>query len=194
MVEKKTKTLGGHIEINLTSLSGQYDSFDNRIKEYNDEIEKISDQADYKKKKDALCCFRGIDTLSAMGLILEIGDVRRFENPRKLCSYAGFDVREYSSGGKEKKFGITKMGNQRIRTIAVEACQKASCYYAISRRLKVARNGQPEKIIEIADKCMRRLRKRYFNLQNAHKHTNKIKVACAREFLCFIWAALKEVS
>ena len=93
------------------------------------------------------------------------------------CSYAGLDsgldVKEYSSGGKEKKFGITKMGNHRIRTTAVESCQKSSAEYRISKRLKADRKGQPQKIIDIADRCMKRLRKKSLRLQYANKHINK---------------------
>ena len=86
------------------------------------------------------------------------------------------------------------MGNHRIRTIAVESCQQASSRYRVSKRLKAARKGQPKKIIDIADKCMRRLSKRSFHLREANKHVNKVKVACAREFLCFIWETLRAVS
>ncbi len=62
-----------------------------------------------------------------MTLITEIGNIRRFKHPNKLTSYCGLDVAEYSSGGKEKKFGITKMGNRQIRTAAIESCQRVDC-------------------------------------------------------------------
>ena len=127
--------------------------------------------------------------MSALSLLVEIGDIRRFNHPRKLTSYAGMDIREYSSGGKEKKFGITTMGNRRIRTIAVEACQLFRTM-RVSRRLQAARKGQDEKIVSIAEKCMKRLKKRAYHLLEKNKHSNKIKVACAREFLAFIWEAL----
>ena len=144
-LDKRANSLGGYIKINIVGLLNQYDALNNSIEEYDKEVNKLSNHKDYKKKKNALCCFRGIDTLSAMGLISEIGDINRFPHPRRLASYAGFDVKEYSSGGKEKKFGITKMGNHRIRTIAVESCQQASSRYRVSKRLKAARKGQPKK-------------------------------------------------
>ena len=193
-LDQKLSTLDECIKINIKLLFNQYDALTRSIEEYDEKIAELANLKQYKKKKEALCCFRGISLLSAMTFITEIGDIKRFPHPGKLTSYAGLDVKEYSSGGKEKKFGITKMGNHRIRTTAVESCQKSSAEYRISKRLKADRKGQPQKIIDIADRCMKRLRKRSLRLQHANKHINKIKVACAREFLCFTWEALRAVA
>lgn len=193
-LDRKLQTLDEVIKINMKLLLNQYDIFTESIKEYDEEIEKLANLNRYKKKKDALCCFRGISTLSAMTLITEIGDIRRFNHPAKLTSYAGLDVKEYSSGGRERKYGITKMGNSRIRTTVVESCQKSSMEYRVSKRLKAVRKDQPKEIIDIADRCMKRLRKKSLRLQHANKHINKVKVACAREFLCFTWEALMAVA
>ena len=97
------------------------------------------------------------------------------------------DIREHSSGGKEKKFGITKMGNHHIRRTVVEACQRVGLRCVVSKRLKAARADQPEQVIEVADRCMARLRKRYHHLLHRGKNINKVKVACAREMLAFVW-------
>lgn len=101
---------------------------------------------------------------------------------------------EYSSGGKERKFGITKMGNKRIRTAAVEACQRTGGGYVLSRRLLSHRVEQDPKIIEIADRCIKRLRTKSTRMNIAGKPMNKIKVACAREFMGFVWEALIKIA
>ena len=129
-----------------------------------------------------------------MVLITEIGDVRRFKHPKQLTSYCGLDVSEYSSGGKEKKFGITKMGNRRIRTSIIESCQRLDRVKLLSKRLKAHRVGQDLKVIDIADRCTKRLKKKSNNLLDLGKHRNKVKVACAREFLGFIWETLHHVA
>jgi transposase len=49
-------------------------------------------------------------------MITEIGDIQRFPHPRQLVSWVGMDIREYSSGGKHNRFGITKHGNRHLRT------------------------------------------------------------------------------
>ena len=191
-IKKKSKEMGQEEEINFELLLSQQKHLSEIVEDYNTQIVNIADDEIYKEKKNALCCFRGIDTLSAISLIVEIGDIRRFPNPRKLTAYTGMDIEEYSSGGKENKIHITKMGNPRIRTIAVEACQLLlRKTMTISRRLKKARENQDDKkIVAIAEKCDRRLQKRARQLQRNNKNDNKIKVACGREFLAFIWEAL----
>jgi hypothetical protein len=42
-------------------------------------------------------------------------------------------------------------------------------------------------LIAIADRCMRRLNKKGNRLLLAGKHPNKVKVACAREMVGFVW-------
>ena len=189
-VNKMTGCIKKTFEILLYEL----DKLNEGISDLNEEIENMSEDKRYKIKKETLNCFRGLDTLSSMTLIAEIGDIRRFSHPNKLTSYAGLDIREYSSGGKEKKYGITKIGNRRIRTTAIEACQNIRTASKISKRLRRARKNQDVKIIDIADRCQARLKKKSVRMFYAGKPANKIKVGCAREMLCFVWEALQQVS
>jgi len=53
-----------------------------------------------------------------MALLSEIGDFRRFEHPRQLMAFVGLVPSEYSSGGKEKRGGITKTGPKQAREFA----------------------------------------------------------------------------
>lgn len=183
--------LSGSLRSALDLLIFQLEKLDECIDNFDQKIKELSETEKYKKKKDSLNCFRGVDTLTAMTLITEIGDVKRFKHPKQLTSYAGLDITEYSSGGKEKKFGITKMGNKRIRTAAIESCQRVEKANRLSKRLKDQRQGQDVKIIDVADRCMKRLKTKSNHLLEAGKHRNKVKVACAREFLNFIWEALQ---
>lgn len=192
-IENKLKTLGKYARTNIEILLTQYESLSNQIETYNNEIEFISEEKSYKQKVGALCCFKGISKLTALILITEIGDINRFSHPKQLTSYAGLDIREYSSGGRELKFGITKMGNRRVRTALIEACQSPPTLY-LSRRLKEARKSQPKSVIEVADRCQKRLVKKSGQMKAKYKHNNKIKVACARELLCFTWETLKLAS
>ena len=190
-LKAKAKDLGGNARLNIALLMAQYESLSHGAGAYNEEIERFSKNGRYKGFCDILRCFRGLDSLSSMTLAVEIVDIRRFAHPGKLSAYAGFDVREHSSGGRERKFGITKLGNKAVRTVAVEACQQLSFPPQTSRRLKEARKGMPKEVVAIAEKCSRRLWKRYLHLVQKGKAPNKAKTACAREMLGFIWAALK---
>ena len=194
-LKTRAKTLSRPVcQIDIEMLLAQYTSLSESIERLNAVISQVAESGRYKKPKDALNTFRGIDTLSAMTIISEIGDIRRFAHPRQLTSYAGLDVAEYSSGGKERKKGITKTGNKHIRTIVTESCQAASKPPILSKRLKQSRAGQHQDITAIADRCMNRLHKKATRMLYAGKHKNKIKTACAREMLGFIWEALKLVA
>jgi transposase len=83
-----------------------------------EQIEQIAFSAAYCEPIGRLRCLRGVDTLTAMTLVCEIGDVRRFASPRQLMGYLGLTVSETSSGGVERRGGITKSGNARAGTTA----------------------------------------------------------------------------
>jgi len=188
----RVKTLSRPIcQIDIEMLLAQYTSLSESIEKLDAVISQVAESGRYKKAKDALNTFRGIDTLSAMTIISELGDIRRFAHPRQLTSYVGLDVAEYSSGGKERKKGITKTGNKHIRTILTESCQTASKPAILSKRIKQSRAGQPQPVVDVADRCMHRLHKKATRMLYAGKHRNKIKTACAREMLGFIWEVLR---
>lgn len=182
-----------HVRFNLSMLCVQIRAMQEQVAFYEEKIRKASEEGAYVKKVKALCCYRGLDVLGAMTLIAEIGDIKRFAKPKKLMSYAGMDIQEYSSGGKEKKYRITKMGNRYIRTTLIEASQFASKVPRLSRSLKERRKGAQKEWIDIADRCMRRLYKKSTRLLGREKPRNKVKVACAREWVGFIWESLRAV-
>ncbi len=70
-------------------------------------------------------------------MIAEIGDIKRFSHPRKLVSWIGMDIREYSSGGKH--MGITKHGNRYLRTAFIEANQRGYRTSRIGKDVKARR-------------------------------------------------------
>jgi transposase len=123
-------------------------------------------------------------------MITEIGDVKRFSHPRQLTSWIDMDIREYSSGGKHQRFGITKHGNHYLRTAFVEANQRGYRTTRISKDLKARRAHSAPEFIAIADRCLRRLSSKGNRLLLAGKHPNKVKVACAREMIGFVWESL----
>jgi transposase len=177
----------------LERLLYQMVQLTNEIKAMDEIIEEQALNERYQKKSQALSAFKGIDILSAMTLVTEIGDIRRFAHPKKLVSYGGMDIIEYSSGGKEKKFGITKMGNRKIRTVLVEACQSVTPGTIVGKIIRNRRKEIPTEIVDIAERCQHRLWKKKSRMKKSDKHPNKIKMACAREMVGFIWEALVAV-
>lgn len=64
-----------------------------------------------------LTSIKGVRYYSAMVIISEIGDVRRFPNPKKLCSYAGLVPRTIQSGSHVYHGRILRECNQNLKWI-----------------------------------------------------------------------------
>jgi len=170
--------------IQLEGLLASLTRFEHRILE-------LSKNEIYAKKVQALQCFKGIQVTTAMCILTEIFDVSRFEHPKKLVAYVGLDVREHSSGGKQIQFGISKMGNRRIRKALTESCQMVTRGKTPTKIVEARRKGCPENVVDIAEKCRLRLYEKGHRLIANGKHINKVKTACAREMIGFIWEVLK---
>ena len=136
----------------------------------------------------ALQALRGVAMISAITLVAEIGDFKRFANPRQLMAYLGLTPSEHSSGAKTARGAITKAGNTRARRVLVEGAWT----YRLPARMGVdilERNETlPQAIKEIAWKAQARLCARYRRLSKAGKPTNVVCVAIARELAAFVWA------
>ena len=55
---------------------------------------------------EAVQALRGLDRTGAVTFMAEVGDVRRFDTPRKLMSYLGLTPSEYSSGERRHQGGF----------------------------------------------------------------------------------------
>ena len=161
------------------------------LAEYDKAIDELAQTERYKKQVSSLICYHGIKNIFAMVMITEIGNVNRFAHPSQLSSWIGFDIREYSSGGKHNRFGITKHGNRYLRTAFVEANQKLPRTKRIHDKLRYRRKDIDPALVHIADRCLERLTKKGSRLLYAGKHPNKVKVACAREMVGFVWESLR---
>ena len=70
---------------------------------------------------DSLVALRGIDKISAMVLLAELGDISRFDSPRQLMAYLGLVPSEHSSGRRRRQGAITLTGNGHARRALVES-------------------------------------------------------------------------
>ena len=67
-----------------------------------------------------LRCLRGVSTLTAIGLCVEVADWHRFTGST-IGAYLGLVPSEFSSGARRVQGGITKTGNAHARRLLVEA-------------------------------------------------------------------------
>lgn len=156
------------------------------------EIAALAATEPYREAVDRLCCLRGISVLSALVLIAEVQDFRRFDHPRQLMAFLGLVPSEHSSGGKTRRGAITKTGNSHARRILVEASWAYRHPPAVGPRVKRLLAGQPPRVVAQAKKAQQRLHKRYARLVGRGKRSQVAVTAVARELCGFIWAMMTE--
>ena len=160
-----------------------------RVRRCDERIAEYAQQEPWKVPVGRLRCFRGVDTLTAMGLLTEIEDFRRFPNARNFMSFLGLVVSEYSTGNTRRQGGITKTGNGHVRRLLVESAWAYRHKPVVGYTLRQRRKGQPEWLIAQADRAMHRLHRRFHRLMSRGKTSTVAVVAVARELAGFIWAS-----
>jgi transposase len=136
-----------------------------------------------------LRCFRGIDTLSAFALHVEVGDWRRFARPAQLAAWLGLVPSLDQSGESSQSGSITKTGSKYARRLLVEAAWQYQRQPRIGVTLGNRQQGQPAHVLQIAWRAQHRLFRLYGRLRSRRKPEHVIRVAVARELACFLWAA-----
>ena len=142
---------------------------------------------------EALQALRGVAFLSAVVLVAEIGDFRRFANPRQLMAWLGLVPSEHSSGSKVERSGITKAGNGRARRVLVEGAWSYRFPARVTNEIRARLEGLPEPVRAIAWKAQLRLCARFRRLVGAGKDAKVITTAIAREVAAFAWAIACQV-
>lgn len=139
------------------------DLLNKQIVELSDTIKKTA-ELDYDCQ--LLMTIPGISFYSALVIKSEIGDISRFPNANKLCSYAGLVPSTYASADTIRTGRITKRGSKWLRKVLIDAT--------------TFRRGKPNKISVF-----------YLKLKKK-KGTGKAKVAAARKLCTIIFAILSD--
>ncbi len=137
-----------------------------------------------------LRAFRGLATLTALALHLELGaDWERFTSPRRLFSWLGLTPSLEQSGESWAQGQITKTGSRYARRLLVESAWHYSRRPAIGVTLQNRQAGQPDHVLQIAWRAQHRLHRLWHRLRGRGKPGNLATVAVARELSGFLWAA-----
>jgi transposase len=142
---------------------------------------------------EAYQALRGVGLLTAVTFVAEIGDVRRFENPRQLMAYLGLVPCESSTGERVRRGSITKTGNPRVRRVLIEGAWTYRFPARMSRGLQERQEKLPQIMRAIAWKAQVRLCARYRRLMAAGKRQTVVTTAIAREMAAFLWAIGREI-
>jgi transposase len=134
-----------------------------------------------------LGCLRGINTLTALGLAVEIGDWDRFTGS-SIGAYLGLVPSESSSGQSRSQGSITKTGNTHARRLLVEAAWHHRPGYrpglALRRRWELA----PPTARARGHEGNQRLHRRWLTFTAHHKRPVVANVAIARELAGWCWS------
>ena len=191
----RTLKLDGVDQETLDEYLLTYDYLTSKLDRIEKRIEELAEAKEYKENVHKLECFLGVKTITALSVIVETGDFKRFASAPQYAAFLGLVPGEDSSGGDQTRLPITKAGNRHLRTLLVEAAQ---CYGRgqigfKSKTLAARQTGNPPAVIAYADKANERLRRKYYRmtLKNGKK-SNVAKTAVARELACFLWGMMTE--
>jgi transposase len=135
-----------------------------------------------------LRAFRGIDTLTALALVCEVGDWHRFHRADQLAAWIGLVPSLSQSGESRQSGGITKTGSRHARRLLVEAAWHYQRPPRIGATLRNRQQGQPDHVLATAWRAQHRLHRVHQRLRERGKHPNLATAAAARELACFCWA------
>jgi len=137
-------------------------------------ITELAASEPYVDVVERLVCLRGVSTLTAFALTVELGDWHRFR-PESLGPFLGLTPSESSSGERRRQGGITKTGNTHARRLLIEAAWHQRSAPRLSVRAQ-------------ADSSARRLHGRWNALEARGKPRLIVVVAVARELAGHCWA------
>jgi transposase len=139
----------------------------------------------------ALMALKGFQTVAAMILVSELGEVHRFAHPRQVMAYLGLVPTENTSSERRRQGGISKCGNAHARWLLVECAQHYATPPKVSAHLSRRQEGQGKEVRAISWRAQNRLHHRYTQLLRRRLQRNKAMVALARELCGFIWELLR---
>ena len=153
-------------------------------------LSRLAQEEDLWPTISRLRAFRGIDTLTALGLHLELGgDWARFARPAQLSAWLGLIPSLHQSGQSSAQGAITKTGSLYARRLLVESAWHYRRAPYLGPTLAARQEGVPEAVLQGSWRAQRRLHRVAGQLKARGKPANVATVAVARELAGFLWAA-----
>jgi len=176
-------------QLTLSEYVGAIDALEIRRHTLERAIGELIPTSPWARDVARLRCLRGIDTLSAIGLAVEVSDFHRFEHPGLLASYLGLVPSEHSTGEARRQGRITKSGSRHARRLLVEAAWHYRRPPRLGITLERRQDGQDPATVAIAWKAQQRLYRVWRQLeQQRGKRRTVVAVAVARQLAGFCWA------
>ena len=150
-------------------------------------IAAMAADSDYTQVVRRLSCLRGISTLTAFGLAVEIGDWHRLSG-RSIGAYVGLVPSESSSGASRSQGSITKTGNGHVRRLLVESAWHHGAGYRPGVALRQRWESASPAARTRGHQGNRRLHARWVAFDLRHKQSTVANTAIARELAGWCWS------
>ena len=149
------------LRIAFELLLDSYDYHTAELKRMRQAVLELSETAAYRQGVGILKGIPGIGILTALSFLLEMPDMRSFENNEKVGSYLGLTCCEFSSGENQRQGRITRCGNSRMRALLIQCAWQLIAGDVVMKkfyeRLKRRRGGK-RAIVAVARKLSGRMR------------------------------------
>ena len=150
------------LQESFLSMLEQYAFFNSQILTSTKKLRAMSQSTLYRQRFTLLRTIPGVGLLTAMEVLLELGDVSRFSNAEKLAAFVGLTPSQHSSGDKIRLGHITSVGKGNLRGVLTEASwtliRKDGAMKAKYERIK-ARAGGKRAIVAVAHNLLLRIRR-----------------------------------
>lgn len=153
----------------LAELKAQHDDVQQRIALLQGPIQAWH-QASAASQR--LATIPGIGVLTATALAATVGDGQGFRNGRQLAAYLGLVPRQASSGGRDRRLGISKRGDGYLRQLLIHGAR--AVIHHVRRRLKAGQPGGNPWVEQLLQRC----------------HVNEVAVALANKMARMAWVVL----
>lgn len=166
---KKNLEWLAHVELSGNLLTECLRSLGQALRSVQSSIEalslRINEEASKKEVSSLYENLEGVGPQTALTLVHELGDVKRFTSTRAVASYAGLAPRVANSADKAHHGKITKRGNSELRWILSEWAVRLMATNSLAQRW--------------AAPLLRRM------------HKNKVRIALARRLLIGVYFMLR---
>jgi transposase len=165
VIEDAEQNLSGRLRWLLERLWQEWKQVESDIQAITEEIERISQQNELCRR---LRQIPGFGPLVSTATVAAIGNGAAFRRGRDFAAWVGIVPRQYSTGGKQKLFGISKRGNIYLRRMLIHGAR------AVLLRIKYDTGGLGQWVHRLAQRAPR----------------NKVVVAIANKLARIAWAVL----
>lgn len=118
----KGEVLGASVRTVLESYVRELEFVEEEIQTLQKAVEAMAERPKYRATVEKMTEVPGVGILTALTFLVELGDVRRFDNRRQVGSYLGLVPASYESGEADDRKGhITRLGPPRVRKVLNQA-------------------------------------------------------------------------